>query len=70
LYFCSDGSWLTATDFEGPWDWARTLPEQFETIPDSPNWENVRSCLPDDVANLAVPERDAPSVFYASEAAE
>jgi hypothetical protein len=70
LYFCSDGSWLTATDFEGPWDWARTLPEQFETIPDSPNWENVRACLPDNLANIAEPDHDAPAVFYASEAAE
>ena len=39
-------------------------------IPDSPNWTNVRECLPNDLASLAVPGQDAPTVFYATEAAE
>jgi len=70
LYFCIEGSWLTATGFEEAWDWARSLPEQFGMIPDSPNWTNVHECLPDDRAALAVPEHAAPTVFYATEAAE
>jgi hypothetical protein len=70
LYFCSNGSWLTAGGVDGAWEWAQTLPAQFEAIPDTPNWENVRECLPDDLVNLAVPEQDPPEVFYASEAAE
>jgi hypothetical protein len=70
LYFCSEGSWLTAADFEEAWRWAQSLPEQFGTIPESPNWTNVHECLPDDLANLAVPDQDEPAVFYTTEAAE
>jgi hypothetical protein len=70
LYFCSNGNWLTATSIDGQWKWAPSLPGQFGAIPDSPNWENVRACLPDDLGNLAVPEENAPPVFYAAEAAE
>lgn len=70
LYFCSEGSWLTAANFETTWDWARALPQQFGTIPDSPNWTNVHECLPDDLASLDVPAHGAPTVFYATEAAE
>lgn len=70
LYFCSQGNWLTAEAIDGSWEWAQSLPEQFGAVPDSSNWENVRACLPDDLANIVAPAQDAPLVFYASEAAE
>jgi hypothetical protein len=70
LYFCSEGNWLTADAIDGQWKWAQSLPEQFGAIPDSPNWENVRACLPEDLASIAVPGQGEPAVFYAAEAAE
>jgi hypothetical protein len=70
LYFCSQGNWLTADVIDGEWAWAQSLPGQFAAIPDSPNWENVRACLPEDLTSIVAPEQDEPPVFYAAEAAE
>jgi len=70
LFFCYDNSWLTASQFDGSWVWAESLPESFQNIPDDPNWSNVKHCLPDNLRVLSEPQTAAPMVYYSSEPAE
>ena len=70
LYLCYEGSWLTAAELGGPWSWASELPASFGRIPDSPNWSHVRSCLPENLGELAPPAMTRPVVYYTTEQAE
>jgi hypothetical protein len=70
LFLCHDRYWLTSSELDGQWVWAKKLPKAFGNIPESPNWSGVRECLPKKLSKPGKPKYDAPDVFYANSAAE
>lgn len=70
LFLCYDGHWLEAQDPEGEWSWAEALPADFANLPATPNWDNARTCVPEDVQAPDVPAEAAPGVFYSQQPAE
>ena len=70
LFLCHGSDWLTATDFDADWRWATALSEELSRLPDTDNWDRVRSCLPASLSNPKVPDTEPPSVFYTNSAAE
>ena len=70
LFLCYDGHWLEAQDAEGEWSWAEALPADFANLPATPNWDNARACVPEDVQAPDVPAEAAPGVFYSQQPAE
>jgi hypothetical protein len=67
LYLCHGDAWLTADKLDGRWDWAETVPAEFDAIPDNPNWAQARTCLDE---NPGEPAGDPPKVFYSNRPAE
>ena len=70
LYLCDEGAWLESSSLEASWTWASKLPADLRKLPDGPNWDGARACLPEGLGSIAVPERQPPTVFFSSEAAE
>jgi hypothetical protein len=46
LYLLNAGSWLKATDVNGPWTAAGVLPASFKKLPADDNWKEVKAALP------------------------
>jgi hypothetical protein len=59
-------SWLTATDVNGPWKAAGTLPDAFKKLPDDTNWKDVKEALPGKHLTAA----EVPKVFVSAKPAE
>jgi hypothetical protein len=57
LYLLNAGSWLKATDVNGPWTPAGKLPDSFKKLPADDNWKDVKAALPGKtIAVSAVPK--------------
>jgi hypothetical protein len=65
-YLRSEKRWLKASDINGPWSSAATLPDGFSKLPADGNWSEVKSVLPPPSAGAAA----APSVFVSTQPAE
>ncbi len=61
-----EGSWLTATDVNGPWKAAGKLPDSFKKLPDDANWKDVKAALPGKSLNSS----QVPKVFVSLKPAE
>ncbi len=61
-----DKSWLSATDVNGPWKAAGTLPDSFKKLPDDANWKDVKEALP----GKSLTSSEAPKVFVSLKPAE
>src|SRR5688500_15566517 len=46
FYLRNNDSWLKATDVNGPWAAAGTLPDSFKKLPAEENWKDVKANLP------------------------
>src|SRR6185436_8253095 len=65
-YLRVESSWLRATDLEGPWAAAATLPESFSKLPDDDNWKDVKAAIPGKELDPA----KTPTVFVSKSPAE
>src|SRR5262245_16473735 len=65
-YLLNGKSWLTASDLQGPWSPAGTLPPSFNKLPNTENWQEVRSNLPGQPSQ----EGDVPQIFVSETPAE
>lgn len=65
-YLLNDKSWLTASDLNGPWAPAGTLPQSFNQIPATDNWREVHNNLP----GQPMRESDVPRIFVSETPAE
>jgi len=65
-YLRVESSWLRATDLEGPWAAAATLPESFSKLPDDDNWKDVKAAIPGKELDPA----KTPTVFVSESPAE
>jgi hypothetical protein len=65
-YLLDEKSWLQASDLNGSWSPAGTLPPSFSKIPDTENWKDVRSNLP----GQPIQESAVPHVFVSETPAE
>ena len=45
-YLRNNDSWLKASDVDGPWTPAGTLPDSFKKLPADDNWKDVKANLP------------------------
>jgi hypothetical protein len=66
FYLRSDKSFLTATDVNGPWSAAGTLPESFKKLPNDENWKDVKDALP----GKKLDEKNTPKIFVSTKPAE
>jgi len=66
FYLRNDKSWLTATDVNGPWSPAGTLPESFKKLPPDDNWKDVREALP----GKKLDAKNMPKIFVSMKPAE
>ena len=65
-YLLMEDFWVTALDLNGPWTPAESLPAGFASLPDDPNWDDVRQKL-----NLPPAQPgQAPRVFLSYRPAE
>jgi hypothetical protein len=55
----NEKSWLTASDLKGLWSPAGTLPQSFNNIPNTANWQEVRNNLP----GQPIQESEVPQIF-------
>ena len=61
FYLLTSGRWFQASDLNGPWATAETLPADFQNIPADHDRAHVRSSIPDTIeARLAVAEAEVP----------
>lgn len=65
-YLLEEKSWLLASDLNGPWSPAGTLPPSFSKIPDTDNWKEVRNTLP----GQPIQQSAVPRVFVSETPAE
>jgi hypothetical protein len=65
-YLRKDQSWLTATDVNGPWSPAGTLPGSFSKLPADDNWKDVKAALP----GKKLDANQMPKVFVSMKPAE
>ncbi len=65
-YLRNDQSWLKASDLNGPWTPAGTLPDSFKKLPVEDNWKDVRLNLP----GKPVAASKVPTVFVSYQPAE
>jgi hypothetical protein len=65
-YLRNKSSWLKASDVNGPWTAATSLPASFKKLPDDDNWKEVKAALPvQGTKPVAVP-----TVFVSNKPAE
>jgi hypothetical protein len=64
-YLLNGRQWLRATTLDGPWQATAKLPKAMASLPNQPNWEEVKKALP--APSFA---GTAPKVFYSSTPAE
>jgi len=65
-YLLVDNIWLAATDLHGPWSRATKLSREFDKVPDSGKFSEVKKAVPaPQVSNPIIPK-----VFYATAPAE
>lgn len=64
FYLRNDATWLMASDLNGPWSPAGTLPSSFKKLPSDDNWKDVRANLPGKRVSAV------PKVFVSFEPAE
>jgi hypothetical protein len=64
FYLRDESVWLKATDLNGPWTYAATLPESFSKLPSDDNWKEVKDNLPGKHA------AHVPAVFFSTEPSE
>jgi hypothetical protein len=65
-YYLLDGrQWLESAALEGPWQATSKLPKAMASLPNQPNWEEVKKAIP--APSVA---GGAPKVFYSSSPAE
>ena len=64
-YLRNEDAWLEAASLSGPWA-ASTAPDSFSTLPDDPNWSDVRGNL----SGRAIETGQAPQVFTSQTPAE
>ena len=64
FYLRNNDGWLKATDVNGPWTPAGTLPASFSKLPAEENWKDVKAALP------GKPVTKAPTVFVSQKPAE
>jgi len=65
-YLRNKDTWLKATEVNGPWSPAGTLPESFKKLPPDENWNEVKASLPGKPLKAAA----VPHVFVSSKPAE
>ncbi|HEY7172952.1 MAG TPA: hypothetical protein VH417_19000 [Vicinamibacterales bacterium] len=65
FYLRYEKRWLKASDVNGPWSSAATLPDSFSKLPADANWSEVKGAVPPQPAGAA-----APSVFVSTQPAE
>jgi len=65
-YLRNEKRWLKATDVNGPWSSATTLPDGFSKLPADANWAEVKGALPLQAAGAAA----VPSVYVSTQPAE
>jgi hypothetical protein len=65
-YLLNEKSWLAASNLNGPWSPVGTPPPSFNKLPNTENWQEVRSNLP----GQPIQESDVPRIFVSETPAE
>jgi hypothetical protein len=65
FYLLNERQWLSSSALEGPWKATTKLPTAMASLPDQPNWADVKKAVP-----AASGTGAAPRVFYSSAPAE
>src|ERR1700733_11841392 len=63
-YLLNGRQWLTAGALEGPWKATGNLPKEMSTLPNQPNWADVKKAIPASSGGAT------PKVFYSTTPAE
>jgi len=64
-YLLNERQWLTSTALDGPWKVTSKLPKAMASLPNQPNWADVKKAMPPVSGTGA-----APKVFYSNTPAE
>jgi hypothetical protein len=64
-YLLNERQWLTATALDGPWKATAKLPKAMASLPNQPNWADVKKAIPP-----ASGSGSPPQVFYSNTPAE
>jgi hypothetical protein len=66
-YLRNDDTWLQASDYKGPWEWAGALPADLAKLPDDGNWRSTKVAA---AQWGEAPKFPPPEVLVATEPAE
>ncbi len=66
-YLLAGEQWLRASNLEGPWSAAKSLPKDMDRMAQDPQWADLRTFIP---VPPAKPDAAVPKVFYSTSPAE